>query len=402
MRQDQRAGIVVRRPAGRGAGLLAEARHHEIGADRHGRPRRRAERGGARRVVDIRRIATPRTALIADHRGQHLFRLVPTAGITGAAVILGAHGLRENNRALVAELLDEDVVARRKIDVIGRVAAAGRAQVLRVERVLERENDAVHRHLCAGRIRAVPGVEFGGSFERVRVVAEHFADRRRAGRQGTERRMSVEFALAGHRTFAADVQCRERVELARIGLADDHAVLLVHIGVGGGRLHAAEFERRTLILIEIGKDRCAGNGLSWKGNRRTAPHGADYLGYRGAVLGHEQARDTVIGAHPRDVLPDDIDAIRAPGADCVVQFLYSCLFDAEGLAVGADRLDHVDAPVDRTVSIQPPCGPKVRDPDYACTTVEVRGQAACSWQQPRKKRGSSLRGRRCQNRAILL
>src|SRR5215510_11043004 len=41
----------------------------------------------------------------------------------------------------------EHVVARRKIDVVGRVAAAGRTHVLGVEWVLEREHHAVHRHL---------------------------------------------------------------------------------------------------------------------------------------------------------------------------------------------------------------------------------------------------------------
>ena len=66
VRQDQRAGIVVGRAAGRGAGLLAEARHHEIGADRHGRSRGRAERGRARRVVGVGRVAGP--ACCADSR----------------------------------------------------------------------------------------------------------------------------------------------------------------------------------------------------------------------------------------------------------------------------------------------------------------------------------------------
>src|SRR5438067_2509238 len=70
----------------------------------------------------------------------------------------------------------------------------------------------------------VARVERAGGFERVGQLAEKFADRRRTGRKRPKRRMTVKLALAGDRTLAADVQRRERVELAGIGLADDHAV----------------------------------------------------------------------------------------------------------------------------------------------------------------------------------
>ena len=90
VRQDQGDGVVIGRAAGRGAGLLAEARHDQIGADRHARPRGRAERGGARRVVGVGRVAAPARALIAEHRGQYLLGPVPPARIAGAAVVFGA------------------------------------------------------------------------------------------------------------------------------------------------------------------------------------------------------------------------------------------------------------------------------------------------------------------------
>jgi hypothetical protein len=100
------------------------------------------------------------------------------AGIAGAAVVFGADGLGEDDRALVAQLLDQDVVARREIDVVGGIAADGRAHVLGVERVLERKDDTVHRQLVERRVRAVVGIERSGGFERVGQVTELVADRR--------------------------------------------------------------------------------------------------------------------------------------------------------------------------------------------------------------------------------
>ena len=89
---------------------------------------------------------------------------------------------------------------------------------------------------------------------------------------------------------------------AGIGLADDHAVLLLHRRVGGGRLHAAEFERRPLVLVEIGEDRRGRDRLGREAQRRAGAHRAGRLGDRRAVLGHQQAGDAVIGARPRDIV----------------------------------------------------------------------------------------------------
>jgi len=72
---------------------------------------------------------------------------VAAAGVPGAPVVLGVDGLGEDDRALVAQLLDQDVIARREVDVVPRVAPGGGSHVLRVERILEREHHAVHRHL---------------------------------------------------------------------------------------------------------------------------------------------------------------------------------------------------------------------------------------------------------------
>ena len=67
--------------------------------------------------------------------------------------------------------------------------------------------------------------------------------------------MPVEVAPAGDRTLAADVERGERIHLAGVRHADDHAELLLHGRIGGRRLHAAEFERRPCVLVEIGQDR---------------------------------------------------------------------------------------------------------------------------------------------------
>ena len=226
-------------------------------------------------VVRIGRIAAPGAALIPERRRQHLRGLVPAAGIAGTAVVFRVDGLGEDDGALLAQLLDQHVVARRKIDVVARVAAAGRAHVLGVEGILEREHDAIHRHRFEVGIAPVRGVELGRALERIGKVAEILAHRRRAGRQRSERGMPVEFAAAGDRALAPDVEGGKCIHLAGIRDADDHSELLLDFGIGSGRLHAAEFERWPLVLVEIAAERLTPCTV-WVGKRsgaiaRTAP-----------------------------------------------------------------------------------------------------------------------------------
>ena len=68
VRQDQRDGVVVGRAAARRPRLLAEARHHEVGADRHARARARAERSRARGVIRDSTDCRPRCC--ADSRAS--------------------------------------------------------------------------------------------------------------------------------------------------------------------------------------------------------------------------------------------------------------------------------------------------------------------------------------------
>ena len=102
--------------------------------------------------------------------------------------------------------------------------------------------------------------------------------------------MPVELAPAGDRTLAADVERAERVELAGVRDADDHAVLLLHRGIGGGRLHAAEFERRALVLVEIGQDRRGLDGLGREAQRRARAHRARSPRATGAPSSRDQQR----------------------------------------------------------------------------------------------------------------
>ena len=172
VRQDQRNRVVIGRTAARGARLLAETGHHEIDADRQRRARARSERGGARGVVGVCGIAGPGAALVAERRGENLVGLVAPARIAGTAIVFGVDRLGENDRTLAAQLFDQDVIARREVDVVGRVAAAGGTHVGGVERVLEREHDAVHRHRLEIGIASVGGVELGRALQRIGLMAE--------------------------------------------------------------------------------------------------------------------------------------------------------------------------------------------------------------------------------------
>src|SRR5262245_18610297 len=251
------------------------------------------------------------------------------AGIPCSTVVFSVHGLGEDDRALVAQLLDEDVVARRKVDVIGRVAAAGRAHVLGVERVLERKYDAVHRHRLEVWVAAILRIEFIGSLQGIWLLAEELAYRRRTRRERAERRMLVELAPTGHRPLAADVDRAERIELVAVGDADDHAELLLSGGLGRRWLHAAELQWWAFVAVEIREDVGGLRGGGGKAQRRSRPDGACCLEHWRAVCSHELAGDAIVAAHTREILLDDATHGRRAGADRRMQFLDRRFFDTE-------------------------------------------------------------------------
>ena len=317
--KDQRDGVVVGRSPRRRPRLLAEARHHQIRAHRHAGARAGAERRRARGVVGVRGIAGPRAALKAERGGQDLVGDVAPPGIAGAAVVLGVDGLGKDDRALVAQLGDEHVVAGGDVDVVARVAPGRGPHVLGVERVLEGKHDPVHRHRVEIGISPVGGVQLGRALEGVGIPAKHFAHGRCAGWQRSLGRMPVEVAAAGDRALAPDVQGGERVELAGVRLADDHPELLLDFGIGRRRLHAAELEGPPLVPIEIGQHGGSRDGLGGKGERGAGAHGARRLGDGFAVLGDEHAGHSVIGPDAVDVVLDDLDARDPAGPDGRVQ-----------------------------------------------------------------------------------
>ena len=79
-----------------------------------------------------------------------------------------------------------------------------------------------------------------------------------------------------------------RVELAGVGDADDHAELLLHIRLRRRRFHAAEFERRTFVFVEIGQDGGGLHGLRSGTSSAPRPHHAGRLRHRRAVLRHQR------------------------------------------------------------------------------------------------------------------
>ncbi len=165
-------------------------------------------------------------------------------------------------------------------------------------------------------------------------MAEHLAHWRRTGRQRPFGRLTVKVALAGDRALAADVKGGERVELPCLRLADDHAVLLLDRGVGSGRLHPAEFERRTQVFFEVRKDRRRLDRRGRESERRPGAHRAGCLGDLAAVFGDEKARHPVIGPRALDILADDRDAVGVARLDRGMQLVDRRLFETKRPPLG--------------------------------------------------------------------
>ena len=130
--------------------------------------------------------------------------------------------------------------------------------------------------------------------------------------------MPVVIALARHGALAPDVQGGEGVHLARVRDSDDHAVLLLDLGVGRGGLHAAELERRACVFFQIGPVVGGLHRPGGKLDRRAAAHRAPGFRNGRAVFGDA-----------REVSLDHLDARRAAGANRRVQILDARFFEAE-------------------------------------------------------------------------
>ncbi len=220
------------------------------------------------------------------------------------------------------------------------VASTRRAHILGIERILERENDPVHRHLLEIGIAAISGVKLRRTLERIGQMPEIFAHRRRPLRQRPLRGMQVEIAAACHRAFAANVKRGQRIDLTGVRLADGQPELLLHRRIGRSCFHAPELERRAFVLIEIGQQLRCLDGLCGKFQPCTPAHGSARFGDGRAVLRDQKIGSAVKGAHARKVMPYDIDAGGLTRLDRGMQFVDRCLFGNEGFFRRADRLVH--------------------------------------------------------------
>ena len=155
--------------------------------------------------------------------------------------------------------------------------------------------------------------------------------RTRPGTRGqrARRRMRVEVAFAGDRALAADVQRFERVELAGVRNADAHAELLLHAGIGDGRLHAAELDRQAACT-----DRSPARHWRRARSRRelerlAGANDAARRRDRRAVLGDQRRAHAVVGPGALDIALHDALARRGARFDRGVRVRDGRLFDGE-------------------------------------------------------------------------
>ena len=148
---------------------------------------------------------------------------------------------------------------------------------------------------------AVLRVELGGALQGIGLPAERLAHGRRTRRERSGRRVRIERALARDRSFAADVERFERIQLPRIRDPHPHAHLGGDARIGHRPLHAAVIKRQAPVLIQVGQDRGSLHGPRREHQRRAGSHVSGRGGDIGAVRGEQRRADTVIGLRAIDV-----------------------------------------------------------------------------------------------------
>jgi hypothetical protein len=96
-------------------------------------------------------------------------------------------------------------------------------------------------------------------------------------------------------------------------------------------LHAAIFERRATIPVEIGQDRRSFRRLSRETQRRAAAHRTAGVRNGRAILRDKHAANAIEGADAAQIVLNDRDAGRLPRRDRAVQFVNRRLLQLEGL-----------------------------------------------------------------------
>ncbi len=298
-RENERNAATRRRALTRRARLFANADRRKIAADHRTRTAARTAHD-ALSVIGIARLSAPRADLLsAGHPIE--FRLRLAARIARTCVELVRVRFAIDDRALGAQLRDERRVERRRIHREVDVVVRRGAHVLRVVRVLERRHDAVHRQGLEIGVRAVLRIELRCAFQRVWLLAKFFACHRCARGQRPRRWMRIELAFARDRALAADIQGLQRIDLPGVRQADAHAHLRDDARIRDSRLHAAVFERQTLVLIQVRKYRGCLHRLGGKHERLARTH-IPFARFDAPAVWRDQRRaDPVVCLGPIDI-----------------------------------------------------------------------------------------------------
>jgi hypothetical protein len=203
------------------------------------------------------------------------------------------------------------VIARGEVDVVVRVAAGGGSHVLRVERILEREDDPIHRHLLEIRIASIGGVELCRALEGVRKPAEHLAHRGRAGRERSRGRMPVEVAPAGDRALPPNVEGSERIHWPASGVPTIIPNCCWHGRIGAVVSMRPYSRAGPRYLSRSGRIVDALTVFVGKRSGAVARRSRSLRG-RGTVFRDEEAGHPVVGAGALDVVLDERDAGHLP------------------------------------------------------------------------------------------
>ena len=142
--------------------------------------------------------------------------------------------------------------------------------------------------------------------------------------------MRVASRLAAHRTFAANVERLQRIQLPGVRNADAHAELLHarsdrRSSVPSGRIRSAGPGTRSKFGRTLG-DR---HGVRRKLERRTGANGARRGRNRRAVLRHKRGAHAVVGSGAFDIRLHDVVARGLTALNRAMHIADAGFFDAE-------------------------------------------------------------------------
>ena len=146
--------------------------------------------------------------------------------------------------------------------------------------------------------------------------------------------MAVVLTLAGDRTLAPDVQCAHGIQLPSVGHADNHAELLLHVGIRRGGVHAPELQRRPLVLVHIRQQLRSSHRLCGEPQRLLCADSPPRFRDRPTIRGHQHTGNSVISPCPVDIPLHHLHARYVACLDGRVKLVDGGFFKLEGLLVG--------------------------------------------------------------------